>query len=233
MSHLLSFDNVSYWYKQEGKDLYILKKVNVNFDKGNFYTVVGPSGSGKTTFLSLASALDIPKDGKILYEGKDLNRIGLTKFRNQYVSIVFQSYNLLSYMTGLQNIVTAMEITNSTVKNKKSFALEMLERVGINENQANQKVLTLSGGQQQRISIARALCCQTDLIVADEPTGNLDEDTAAEIVRLFKELAHQQKKCIVVVTHDNNIARTSDVTVRLSKGNVTVVTNDKELIAID
>lgn len=232
MSHLLSFENVSYWYKQEGKDLYILQKVNVTFDKGNFYTVIGPSGSGKTTFLSLASALDIPKDGKILYEGKDLNKIGLTKFRNKYVSIVFQSYNLLSYMTGLQNIVTAMEITGSTVKNKKSFALEMLERVGINDNQANQKVLTLSGGQQQRISIARALCCQTDLIVADEPTGNLDEDTATEIVRLFKELAHEQNKCIVVVTHDNNIARTSDVTVRLSKGNVTVVSN-KEAIAID
>ncbi|WNF36253.1 ABC transporter ATP-binding protein [Bacillaceae bacterium IKA-2] len=232
MNHLLEFQNVSYWYKQENNTLPILKNVNVSFDKGNFYTIVGPSGSGKTTFLSLASALDIPKGGKVLYEGKDIKKIGLSQFRNQYVSIVFQSFNLLPYMTGLQNILTAMEITGSTVKNKKQLALEMLEKVGITESQAKQMVLTLSGGQQQRISIARALCCQSDLIVADEPTGNLDEDTASDIVRLFQDLAHKEDKCIIVVTHNNQIAKISDITVSLSKGGVTMK-NNIEAIAVD
>lgn len=222
MSTLLEFQNVNYWYKHENKKHEILKDINITFDKGKFYTVVGPSGSGKTTFLSLASALDIPKEGSILYAKKDIKRIGLTKFRNRYVSIVFQSYNLLPYMTALQNIITAMEITHSSHKNKKAFALEMLEKVGISDKQARQKVLTLSGGQQQRVSIARALCCDAELIVADEPTGNLDEDTAREIVRLFQDLAHKENKCVIVVTHDPQIAEISDITVKLSKGNFTI-----------
>ncbi|MGN7298278.1 ABC transporter ATP-binding protein [Ferdinandcohnia sp. SAFN-114] len=226
MTTLLAFQNISYWYKHENKRHDILKNINVSFHKGNFYTIIGPSGSGKTTFLALASALDIPKDGTVLYEGKDIKKIGLTRFRNKFVSIVFQSYNLLPYMTALQNVLTAMEITGSRQKNKKNFALDMLQRVGISEEQARQKVLTLSGGQQQRISIARALCCEADLIVADEPTGNLDEDTAQEIVDLLQTLAHNEGKCVIVVTHDPNIAKKSDITIKLSKGNLTIKSND-------
>lgn len=222
MSALLAFQNISYWYKQENKRQEILKNINVDFDRGTFYTIIGPSGSGKTTFLALASALDVPKEGTVLFEGKDIKKIGLTKFRNKYVSIVFQSYNLLPYMTALQNVTTAMEITGASHKNKKEFALSMLERVGITPQQAKQKVLTLSGGQQQRVSIARALCCDADLIVADEPTGNLDETTASEIVKLLQDLAHHEGKCVIVVTHDQNIASMSDVTVKLSKGNITI-----------
>lgn len=200
----------------------ILNNINVSFERGAFYTIIGPSGSGKTTFLALASALDVPKEGAVVYEGKDIKKIGLTKFRNKYVSIVFQSYNLLPYMTGLQNVMTAMEITGASHKNKKEFALNMLERVGISSRQAQQKVLTLSGGQQQRVSIARALCCEADLIVADEPTGNLDENTANEIVNLLKDLAHNEGKCVIVVTHDQNIAEKSDITIKLSKGKITL-----------
>lgn len=229
MSKLLEFENVSYWYKNENKKQHILKDVNISFEKGTFYTVVGPSGSGKTTFLSLAGALDIPKAGKILYEGKDISDIGLTSFRNKYVSIVFQAYNLLPYMTGLQNILTAMEITGSTASNKKELALEMLSKVGITEKQAKQKVLTLSGGQQQRVAIARALSCQSDLIVADEPTGNLDENTAAEVIKIFENLAYEENKCVIMVTHNNDIARNSDVTIKLSKGSLTTIINEKEL----
>jgi putative ABC transport system ATP-binding protein len=216
---------VSYWYKHENKQQNILKNVSVGFEKGKFYTITGPSGSGKTTFLSLASALDLPKDGQVLYEEKDIKKIGLSNFRRKYVSIVFQSYNLLPYMTALQNVLTAMEITGSTVTNKKEYALKMLESVGILEKQARQRVLTLSGGQQQRVAIARSLCSQSDLIVADEPTGNLDETTAADIVRIFQDLAHKENKCIIVVTHDNDIARNSDITVKLSKGSISLVSN--------
>lgn len=231
MSTLLEFSNVSYWYKQEGRQQTILQNVHAAFDKGQFYSVIGPSGSGKTTFLSLASGLDVPKEGKILYNGKDIQDIGLSNFRNKFVSIVFQSYNLLLYMTAMQNIITAMEITGSKVKKKKEFVLEILNKVGINEKQANQRVLTLSGGQQQRISIARALCCQSDFIVADEPTGNLDEDTAQEIVLLFKELAHKENKCIIVVTHNNEIAATSDVIVKINRGKFEVRKNNITVMA--
>ncbi len=223
MSALLQFENISYWYKHENNQHNILKNINVSFEKGKFYTIIGPSGSGKTTFLALASALDVPKEGKVLFNNTDIKKIGLTKFRNKYVSIVFQAYNLLPYMTALQNVITAMEITGSKQKNKVEFALDMLEKVGISRKQSRQKVLTLSGGQQQRVSIARALCCESELIVADEPTGNLDEDTAVEIVHILQDLAHKEGKCVIVVTHDPNIAATSDVMIKLSKGNITIV----------
>jgi putative ABC transport system ATP-binding protein len=222
---LLELNNVSYWYKHEKKRHDILKNINVSFERGIFYTIVGPSGSGKTTFLALASALDVPKEGSIIYEGKEIKKIGLTKFRSKYVSIVFQSYNLLPYMTALQNVITGIEIKGTKQKNKKEFALQMLERVGISSEQARQKVLTLSGGQQQRVSIARALCSDTDLIVADEPTGNLDENTAQEIVDLLQSLAHNEGKCVIVVTHDQTIASKSDRVVELSKGNLTLKDN--------
>lgn len=218
MSTLLQFENVSYSYKQGAKQQHILKNVTAEFNRGTFYTCVGPSGSGKTTFLSLASALDTPTDGQVLFEGKNIRKIGLSTFRNKHVSIVFQSYNLLPYMTALQNVITAMEITKSDVGNKKAFALEMLQKVGISEEQSRQRVLTLSGGQQQRVSIARALSCQSELILADEPTGNLDEDTARGIVDLFRDLAHRENKCVIVVTHDQGLAQVSDTVISLSKG---------------
>ncbi|MCY8105543.1 ABC transporter ATP-binding protein [Bacillus mojavensis] len=220
---LLEFQQVGYWYKDKSQPLF--QDINISFEKGKFYTIVGTSGTGKTTFLSLAGGLDAPREGQILYGGKAVSKIGLANFRNKYVSIVFQAYNLLPYMTALQNVTTAMEITGSKEKNKEAYALEMLEKVGINEKQARQKVLTLSGGQQQRVSITRAFCCDTDLIAADEPTGNLDEDTSKEIVRLFQDLAHKENKCIIMVTHDEQIARVSDMNIRLSRGSFTVTEN--------
>jgi len=218
MSALLKFQDVSYWYSRDQKKVEILKKINIDFEKGTFYTITGPSGAGKSTFLALAGALDSPKEGAILCEGKDLKKIGYSKFRNQYVSIVFQSYNLLPYMTALQNVVAAMEITKSSKKPYKQIALKTLEQMGISQDQAKQKVLTLSGGQQQRVSIARALCCESQLIVADEPTGNLDEQTSKEIVRIFQDLAHQEGKCVIMVTHDLTIASIADVNIHLSNG---------------
>jgi putative ABC transport system ATP-binding protein len=142
MGTILEFQNVGYWYKNQDQPLF--EEISIQFSQGLLYTIVGTSGSGKTTFLSLAGGLDVPKEGDILYKGENISKIGLTSFRNQYVSIVFQSYNLLPYMTALQNITSAMEITGSQVKNKEQYALEMLEKVGIGEKQARQKVLTLS-----------------------------------------------------------------------------------------
>ncbi|MBC1982880.1 ABC transporter ATP-binding protein [Listeria booriae] len=225
MTKILEFTDVTYSYNQN--DNPILDNINYTFSTGVFYTVVGSSGSGKTTFLSLAGGLDAPKGGDIFYKGLSLKKIGLNRYRNQYVSIVFQSYNLLTYMTALQNVTTAMEITHVNQKDKKQFALDMLAKVGIDEKMARQRVLTLSGGQQQRVSIARALCCETDLIVADEPTGNLDERTSKEVVTLFQDLAHKEGKCVIMVTHDPEIAKVSDVKITMKNGNFEV----KEQIA--
>ncbi len=138
---------------------------------------------------------------------KILEKIGLDRYRNQNVSVIFQSYNLITYMTALQNVLTAMEITGVKVQNKTARALELLKRVGLTELEAKRNVLQLSGGQQQRVAIARALSCNVDLLIADEPTGNLDEETAMDIIELFQELAHKENKCIIVVTHSQEVAK--------------------------
>ena len=217
METILQFKNLDYYYESNGKNVAILDNVNFSFQKGHFYTILGPSGSGKTTTLSLGCGLDVPKNGNVLYNGKDIRKIGLDRYRNQNVSVIFQSYNLITYMTALQNVLTAMEITGVKVQNKTARALELLKRVGLTELEAKRNVLQLSGGQQQRVAIARALSCNVDLLIADEPTGNLDEETAMDIIELFQELAHKENKCIIVVTHSQEVAKKSDRAVYLSK----------------
>ncbi|MGG7096896.1 ABC transporter ATP-binding protein [Clostridium sardiniense] len=217
---ILELKNVSYWYDNDNK---IIEDLSVNFENGKFYTVIGPSGSGKTTFLSLISGLDKNKGGEILYKDKSIKKIGLTKYRNRYVSIIFQGYNLLTYMTALQNVISAISIKGLKVDNKKARALDMLKKVGLTEEQADQKVLTLSGGQQQRVAIARTLVSETGIIIADEPTGNLDEKTSNDIIKLFRDIVKEENKCLIMVTHNNDIAKSSDETYKLS---------DKKLIKI-
>ncbi|AOH54596.1 ABC transporter [Peribacillus muralis] len=229
MDTILQFKDLNYHYQSNNKKITILDNVNFAFQAGHFYTILGPSGSGKTTTLSLASGLDIPSSGNVVYKGTDLRKIGLDSYRNQYVSIIFQSYNLITYMTALQNVVTAMEITGVDVKDKKARALELLEKVGLTEVEAKRKVLQLSGGQQQRVAIARALSCNVDLLIADEPTGNLDQETSRGIIELFKELAHKENKCIIVVTHSQEVAQQSDKAVYLEKRKLVI----KELKAND
>ncbi|MCC4313070.1 ABC transporter ATP-binding protein [Carnobacterium maltaromaticum] len=218
---MITAKNVGYWYDKGNIPLY--QHVNLTFEKGVLYSILGSSGSGKTTFLSLLAGLEKPKEGDILYEGTSISKMGLTKFRNQKVSIVFQAYNLLPYMTALQNIVTAMEITCSKETDKKAYALKMLKKVGISEDLANKNVMKLSGGQQQRIAIVRAMCTDTELIVADEPTGNLDEETSRDIIHLFQELAHKENKCIILVTHEKEVANESDVCIQLKNKEFTTI----------
>ncbi|HDR4555863.1 ABC transporter [Bacillus thuringiensis] len=222
METILQFKNINYHYESNNKSTTILQNVNFSFQTGSFYTILGPSGSGKTTTLSLASGLDVPKSGYVLYKGTDIRKIGLDSYRNQYVSIIFQSYNLITYMTALQNVITAMEITGVDVKDKKIRALDLLKKVGLTEIEAKRNVLQLSGGQQQRVAIARVLSCNVDLLIADEPTGNLDQETSMEIIELFKELAHKENKCIIVVTHSQDVAKRSDKAVYLQKQNLVV-----------
>lgn len=222
MNTVLEFKNVSYHYQDGSKKSSILKQIDFSFEKGKFYTILGSSGSGKTTFLALASGLDIPKSGYILYNDKNINNIGLTNFRNKNVGIVFQSYNLIPYMTSLQNVLTAMEITKNKIENKKQKAYDLLEKMGLTKEEANRNVLNLSGGQQQRVAVARAIATEGDLILADEPTGNLDHDTASEIIKIFKTLAHENNKSVIVVTHSSDVAAQSDVILNLKAGKLVI-----------
>lgn len=216
---LLEAKNIDYYYQDGDQRRFILKKVSVGFEKGKLYSILGKSGSGKTTFLSLISALDTPKEGQILFNGQDIATIGHEKFRKNDISIVFQSYNLIPYLTAVENVLIPMAITqNDLPKEKKEVAYNLLKYIGITEDKANRLVTQLSGGEQQRVAIARALSMNGDIILADEPTGNLDEELEQEIVDIFKELAHKHQKCVILVTHSSEIAQQADEVLQLRKG---------------
>ncbi|SFC08009.1 MULTISPECIES: ABC transporter ATP-binding protein [Streptococcus] len=206
--------NIGYWYTNNPDD-YLFKDVNLSFERGKIYAILGQSGSGKTTFLSLLAGLDSPKAGKIYLDDKDINKSGLTNYRKNAVSTIFQAYNLMTYMTARQNVQTALEITNTPVDNAKID--ELFELVGIPKEMIDKPVLQLSGGQQQRVAIVRALATNHDVIIADEPTGNLDEETTQDIVNIFKDIAHQQNKTVIIVTHETAVAKETDVVFELKK----------------
>ena len=190
----------------------ILKSVNADFEAGKMYAIVGPSGCGKTTLLSLLGGLDSPMEGQILFDGQDIERIGLAAHRKNDVAFIFQSYNLIDYLTPQENVVLTSKLP----------PLPILERVGLTEEESKRNVLKLSGGQQQRVAIARALASDASVILADEPTGNLDEDTAVEITNILKECAHQMNKCIIIVTHSNELAKQTDVILKLRRGELQI-----------
>lgn len=206
--------NIGYWYTNNPDD-YLFKDVNLSFERGKIYAILGQSGSGKTTFLSLLAGLDSPKAGKIYLDDKDINKSGLSNYRKNTVSTIFQAYNLMTYMTARQNVQTALEITNTPVDNAKID--ELFELVGIPKEMIDKPVLQLSGGQQQRVAIVRALATNHNIIIADEPTGNLDEKITQDIVNIFKDIAHQQNKTVIIVTHETAVAEETDVVFELKK----------------
>ncbi|SFQ64648.1 ABC transporter ATP-binding protein [Streptococcus equinus] len=216
----LQTKNIGYWYTNNPDD-YLFKDVNLTFEKGKVYSILGQSGSGKTTFLSLLTGLDSPKTGQIYLDDTDINKSGLTNYRRNAVSTIFQAYNLMTYMTARQNVQTALEISNKSVDNAKIE--ELFELVGIPKEMIDKPVLKLSGGQQQRVAIVRALATGHDLIIADEPTGNLDEETTQDIVSIFKEIAHQQNKTVIIVTHETAVAKETDVIFELKKKQFTQI----------
>ncbi|MGL9731084.1 ABC transporter ATP-binding protein [Enterococcus sp. DIV0756] len=216
---ILEAKELSYFYQDGGIRRMILQDTSVKFEKGQFYTILGESGSGKTTFLSLISALDAPTSGEILYNGENIQKIGYERFRRDDVSIIFQNYNLVPYLTGLENVLVAMSITdNEMPDNITDIAYNLLDYIGINKAKADRLVNQLSGGEQQRIAIARALATNVDIILADEPTGNLDVGMEEEIVTIFKELASIHNKCVIVVTHSRELAKQSDEVLYLNQG---------------
>ncbi len=207
---ILKLDGVGYRYNDAKKDEYVLKDISYKFETGTIYAIKGKSGSGKTTLLSLISGLEKNYLGNIYYNEKDLKKINLDKYRSQDIGIVFQSYNLLPHLTTFENITLSMEINHSKIKDKKSRVLELLKSVGLGEELASRRVLKLSGGEQQRVAIARSLSYNPGMIIADEPTGNLDKETENEIMKILTRLAHEEGKCVIIVTHSDNVSNQCD-----------------------
>ena len=216
---ILKASKLNYYYQDGDTRRFILKNTNVSFEKGQFYSIVGQSGSGKTTLLSLLAGLDKPQGGRIFYEKKNIEKIGYDEYRRDYISIIFQHYNLIPYLTAVENVLVPMAITdNKLPEDEEKVAMNLLDYMGISNDKAKRLVTQLSGGEQQRVAIARALATNVDVILADEPTGNLDEEMEQEIVEIFKMLAHQHNKCVIVVTHSPEIALQSDHSYLLRKG---------------
>ena len=200
---VLSMNKVSYQYKEARQ--FVLSQIDQEFEAGKFYAIIGKSGSGKSTLLSLLAALDNPTSGKILFEGEDIQEKGDSYHRKHHISLVFQNYNLIDYLTPLENI----RLVNPQATK------EILLQLGLEESHVNRNVLKLSGGQQQRVAIARALVSEAPIILADEPTGNLDEQTAGEIIDVLKALAKERQKCVIVVTHSKEVANAADTILEL------------------
>lgn len=226
MTSVLSLKNVS--YKYEGMKKTVLKNVSAEFNTGKVYTIVGKSGSGKSTLLSLIAGLDVCPNGEILFGGKSLKAIDRDDYRAKSIGVVFQSFNLLTNATAIENIVLSMNISGSDKKSKKTYAYALLEQVGIDRETADRKVLKLSGGEQQRVGIARALSHNPDVIIADEPTGNLDADTENEILKILTSLAHNDGKCVVIVTHSKKVTSIADEALGMKDGNLSFVRQDNK-----
>lgn len=204
----LQLHDVGYVYDKTTKA--VLKDINVEFEAGKVYCIVGKSGSGKTTLLSLLSGLDLCKKGEILYNGKSLKEIDRDHYRSSEIGVIFQSYNLLNNVSAIDNVLLSMSISKYECDNKKEYAYQLLEQVGISRESANRKVLKLSGGEQQRVAIARAIAHNPNLIIADEPSGNLDEETESEVMNILLDLAHKENKCVIIVTHSMRNSRKGD-----------------------
>ena len=218
---LLKLENVT--YKYEGTEKRVLKNISMEFEPGKVYAIMGKSGAGKSTVLSLISGLDVPTSGDIYYKDKSLKQIDRDSYRAKDIGVIFQGYNLLTNATALENIVLSMNISESKEINKKQFALALLKKVGIDKETANRKILKLSGGEQQRIGISRAISHNPDIIIADEPTGNLDGDTEKNIMSILQNLAHDDGKCVIVVTHSKQVSKYADELWGLNQGNLVFV----------
>ena len=200
---ILEIKNVTYNYSNSSE--LVLSNVNQKFEIGKFYAIIGKSGAGKSTLLSLLAGLDKPQNGQILFRGNDIEKDGYSNHRKNNISLVFQNYNLIDYLTPIENVRLVNKNASETI----------LFELGLDKSQINRNVMKLSGGQQQRVAIARALVSEAPIILADEPTGNLDVDTASEIIEILKKLAKERNKCVIVVTHSKEVANSADIILEL------------------
>ena len=219
---ILSVENVSYKYKNG--DRMALNGVTCGFEAGQVAAVVGPSGSGKTTLLSILAGLDRPSGGSVILNGTDLARKNLDQYRREDVSVIFQAFQLFPLLTVMENVCYPMELVGVSQKDAKAKAGELLSKVGIGDEKWGRYPANLSGGEQQRVAIARSMASGARVLLADEPTGNLDGENSRNVVELLSKLAHEEGYCVVIVTHDPAIAEASDTVFRMADG---VLTREK------
>ncbi len=215
----LSLQRVSYRYPRATRDA--LQGVECRFRAGEVTAVVGPSGSGKTTLLSIMAGLDRPTSGEVLVDERELSKMNLDAYRRQYVSVIFQAFHLFPLLTVLENVCFPLELLGIHAKEAKEQARKNLELVGIGEEKHRRYPSQLSGGEQQRVAIARALSSGAKILLADEPTGNLDGENSRNIVEILMRLAHEAGYCVVIVTHDLAIADAADVVYTVADGVLT------------
>lgn len=218
---LLTLQHVRYHYEKSNQ--YVLEDVSATFERGILYTIVGKSGAGKSTLLALLSGLDDVSEGDILYQGTSLKTLDRDMYRSHHVGVIFQGYNLLTNASAIDNVVLSMHISGNKEKNKKETAFQLLAQVGIDRERAKRKILKLSGGEQQRVGIARALSHHPNVLIADEPTGNLDHETQHSIMEIFQSLAHEQNTCVIIVTHSATVSAFADQQYTLQDGKLHLV----------
>ena len=217
---ILTLKNISYHYA--GTEKTVLNNISYTFEAGKLYCITGASGEGKTTLLSLIAGLDLCSSGRIYCEDQDIALMDRDKYRSKMVGVVFQSYNLLQNATAVENIVLSMNVAGKQGKQVTKDAYAILEKIGIEHGKADRKILKLSGGEQQRVAIARAIANGSPILIADEPTGNLDSDNEQAIMDIFKKLAHEENKCVIVVTHSKKVSSEADVVLKLKKGELQI-----------
>ena len=216
----LRIENISYRYSNHYQTTYALREVSAQFQSGQFCVIEGKSGSGKTTMLSLLAGLDLPSEGTIYLNEKSYRELNRDDLRRRQLSIIFQNYNLFPLLTVQENIAYPLGLTGRKKGNWKERINEILESVGLNETMLKKYPGMLSGGEQQRVAIARTIASEAPIILADEPTGNLDTANSGRIVEKLKKLSHEDGRCVILVTHDPDIARQAEVLYRMSDGRI-------------
>ena len=214
---ILELKHLSYDYITKAGKVHALKNATASFETGKVYAIVGRSGSGKSTLMSLMAGLDVPKDGDILYHGENLRDIDRDKFRREHIGMIFQSYYLLPQLTAVENVELSLELAKYKGDKQKS-AKEMLTLVGIKKEQFKKRSTQFSGGEQQRIAVARAIATDPEIILADEPTGNLDNENSMNVVSILVDLAHKYNKCVIIITHAAEVAEKADVVFKMDDG---------------
>ena len=215
---ILTANEVVYEYRNAYQTVRAVNGVSCEFEQGLVYAIVGSSGSGKTTFLSLLAGLDVPTSGTIALDGQSTAELDRDEYRLNHVSVIYQNFNLFQHLTVLENAAYPLYVRKVGGKEADAVAREKLLQVGLKEVQLGRLPNMLSGGEQQRVAIARALASGSEIILADEPTGNLDSTNSRNIVEILHRLAHENDRCVIIVTHDPAVAEAADVVLNMKDG---------------
>ena len=223
MDKIIEAANVSYIYQTKYQKTKALSEVSCSFERGKVYAITGKSGSGKSTFLSLLAGLDVPTEGTLLVEGEDIRKMNRDAYRLNRASVIYQAFHLFPLLTVMENVMFPMELQHVAKKEAKARAQEYLAQVDLPETLYRKMPGMISGGEQQRVAIARAMAAGGEILLADEPTGNLDSQNEKVIVELLCKLAHEDNYAVIVVTHNEAVAAAADVVYGMSDGVLSVV----------